>query len=54
MIKTKSCSCKGVNSEKNPQSIPAGYDYNPALQNLQCLVLGLRDLKFLTLLCVAH
>ena len=49
MIKTKACSCKGVNSEKNP-----GYDYNPALQNLQCLILGLKDLKFLTLLCAAH
>ena len=23
-----------------------GYDYNPALQNLQCLVLGLSDLTF--------
>ena len=22
----------------------AGYDYNPALQNLQCLILGLTDL----------
>ena len=32
MIKTKACSCKGVNSEKNPQNMPAGYEYNPALQ----------------------
>ena len=54
MIKTKPCSCKGVNSKKNPQNMPARYDYNPALQNLQCLILGLTDLKFLTLLCAAH
>ena len=44
MIKTKSRSCKGVNSKKHPQNIYAGYDYNPALQNLQCLILGLADL----------
>ena len=29
MIKTKSRSCKGVNSKKQPQIIHAGYDYNP-------------------------
>ena len=34
MIKTKSRLCKGVNSKKHPQNICAGYDYNPALQNL--------------------
>ena len=54
MIKTKACSCKGVNSEKKTQNMLAGYDYNPALQNLQCFILGLTDLKFLTLLCAAH
>ena len=36
-------SCKGVNSKKHPRNIRAGYDYNPALQNLQCLILGLTD-----------
>ena len=41
MIKTKSCSC---NSKKHPQNIHAGYDYNPALQNMQCLIFGLTDL----------
>ena len=25
----------------------AGYDYNPALQNLQCSILGLTDLTFI-------
>ena len=30
MIKTKSRSCKGVNSKKHPQNMRAGYDYNPA------------------------
>ena len=44
MIKTKSRSCPRVNSKKHPQNIHAGYDYNPALQNLQCLILGLADL----------
>ena len=44
MIKTKSRSYKGVNSEKHPQNMRAGYDYNAALQNLQCLILGLTDL----------
>ena len=43
MIKTKSRSCKGVNSKKHPRTIRAGYDYNPALQNLRCLILGLTD-----------
>ena len=46
MIKTKSRSCKGVTSKKHPQNMRAGYDYNPALQNLQCLSLGLTDLTF--------
>ena len=54
MIKTKSRSGKGVNSQKHPQNMRAGYDYNPALQNLQCFILGLTDLKILTLLCAAH
>ena len=44
MIKTKSRSCTGMNSKKHPQNIHAGYDYNPALQNLKCLILGLADL----------
>ena len=44
MIKTKSRSCAGVNSKKHPQNIRAGYDYNPAFQSLQCLILGLTDL----------
>ena len=44
MIKTKSRSCKGVNSKKHSQNMRAGYDYNPALQSLQCLILGLTDL----------
>ena len=44
MIMTKSHSCKGVTSEKPPQNMCAGYDYNPALLNLQCLILGLKDL----------
>ena len=44
MIKTKSRSCKGVTSKKHPQNMRAGYDYNPALQNLQCLILGHTDL----------
>ena len=44
MIKTKSHACKGVNSKKHPQNMRAGYYYNPALQNLQCLILGLTDL----------
>ena len=34
MIKTKSRSCKGVNSKQHPQNIGAGCDYNPALQNV--------------------
>ena len=34
MIKTKSRSCKGVNSKQHPQNICAGYEYNPVLQNL--------------------
>ena len=41
MIKTKSCSC---NSKKHPQNIRAGYDYNPVLKNVQCLIFGLTDL----------
>ena len=44
MIMTKSCSCKGVTSKKYPQNMCAGYDYNPTLLNLQCLILGLKDL----------
>ena len=44
MIKTKSRSCNGVNSKKHPQNMRAGYDYNPALQNLPCLILGFTDL----------
>ena len=44
MIKTKSRAFKGVNSKKHPQNMRAGYYYNPALQNLQCLILGLTDL----------
>ena len=44
MIKTKSRSCKGVNSKNHPQNMRAGYDYDPALQNLQCLILGLTAL----------
>ena len=44
MIKTKSRSCKGMNNKKHPQNMRAGYDYNPALQNLQCLILGPIDL----------
>ena len=44
MIKTKSHPCKGVNSKKHPQNMRAGYDYNPAIQNLQRLILGLTDL----------
>ena len=44
MIKTKSRAFKGVNSKKHPQNMHAGYYYNPALQNLQCLILGLADL----------
>ena len=40
MIKTKSRSCKGMNNKKHPQNMRAGYDYNLALQNLQCLILG--------------
>ena len=44
MIKTKSRSCEGVNSKKRPQNIRAGYDYNPALQSYNVLIiLGLRD-----------
>ena len=44
MIKTKSLSCKGANSRKlQPQNKGAGCDYNPALQNLQFLILRLRD-----------
>ena len=39
MIKTKSHYCKGVNSQKHPQNMHAGYDYHPALQILQCLIL---------------
>ena len=35
MIKTKSRTCKGVNSKKHPQNMRAGYYYNPALQNLR-------------------
>ena len=34
----------GVNSKKHPQNMRAGYDYHAALQNLQCLILGLTDL----------
>ena len=41
MIKTKSRSC---NSKKHPQNILAGYEYNPALKNVQCLIFGLTDL----------
>ena len=44
MIMTKSHSCKGVTSKKPPQNMCAGYDSNPALLNLQCLILGLKDL----------
>lgn len=44
MIMTKSHSCKGVTSKKPPQNMCAGYDYNPALLNFQCLILGLKDL----------
>ena len=44
MIKTKSRSCKGMNNKKHPQNMRAGYDYNPALQNLQCLIFGPTDL----------
>ena len=40
MIKTKSRSCKGVNNKKHPQNMHAGYDYNPALQNLQMFNFG--------------
>ena len=36
MIKTKSRSCKGVNSKKQPQNIGAGYDYNPAYKICNC------------------
>ena len=36
-----------VNSKKHPQtSMRAGFDNNPALQNLQRLILGLTDLTF--------
>ena len=38
------CHPGGVNSKKHPQNMRAGYYYNPALQNLQCLILGLVDL----------
>ena len=43
LIKTKSRSRKGE-QQKNPQNMHAEYHYNPALQNLQCLILGLTDL----------
>ena len=39
MIKTKSRSCEGVNSIKRPQDIRAGYDYNPALQSYNVLII---------------
>ena len=32
-----------MNSENQPQNIRAGCDYNPVLKNLQCLILGPRD-----------
>ena len=35
-----------VNSKKHPQNMRAGFDNNPALQNLQRLILGLTDLAF--------
>ena len=44
MIKTKSC--KVANSRKQTKNVRAGYDYNPALQNLQCLILGLTKISF--------
>ena len=47
MIKTKSRSCKVANSKKQTQSVRAGYDYNTALQNLQCLILGLTNLTLM-------
>ena len=40
---TKSRPRKGVNSTNQPQNIRAGCDYNPGLKNLQCLILGPRD-----------
>ena len=46
MIKTKSRSCKVANSKKQTQNVRAGYDYNPALQNLQCLILELTKISF--------
>ena len=47
MIKTKLRFCTSANSKKHPQNMRAGYDYNRALQNLQCLILGLTDLTFI-------
>ena len=49
MIKTKSRSCKGAyEQQKHPQHMPTGYGYNPALRNLQCLILGLTGLTLKT------
>ena len=36
MIKTKSL-CMGVNNKRHPQNVRAGYDYNPAIQNLHAM-----------------
>ena len=50
MIKTKSRSCKGVNIKKHPQICVQ--DYNPTLQNLQCLILGLTNLMLFTWIAI--